>query len=56
MLFPGLFHHVMGLDLCVLIENITVNCRFLCIILKEGAGDVSVRPTEMSHLLHLLVL
>jgi len=56
MLFSGLFHHVMSLDLCVLVENITVNFRFLCTILKEGAGDVFVQPTEICHIYQTLCL
>jgi len=62
MLLSGLFHHLMSLDPCVLVENITVNFRFLRTILKEGAGDVFVWPTDVCHiyethcLLCLLVL
>ena len=46
----------MSLDLCVLVENITVNFRFLCTILKEGAGDVFVQPTEICHIYQTLCL
>jgi len=40
----------MSLDPCIIVEHITVNLRFLYTILKEGAGDVFVQPTEICHI------